>query len=299
LLHAATKASGVPLYGADDGKIEPMREYPALRVSPPDRSEEFADLLAAAIDDFAPLALEESDGGAIVAYFGDAAVRPAAAESIRQLLPGSRIEFLQVPDENWAERSQASLKAVRVLSLTVAPPWDAGTADPAATIVILPSMGFGTGHHATTCLCLRAMQELGVRDKSLIDIGTGSGVLALAALKLGAPRVVAVDNDPDAVANANENAVLNRVELDVRCGDLGDPRVTAGAPFDIAVANLTGATLSRFAAQLDALAPRGILIVSGIREEEEAGVRAAFSRTFRMRYELEGWLCLVFGDTPG
>lgn len=271
-----------------------MREYPALRVTSSTRSNELLDLVAAAVDDFGPLALEESDGGAVVAYFGDAAARPAAAESIGRFLPGARIEYLEVPDENWAERSQANLKAVRVLALTVAPPWDAEGTDSANTVVILPSMGFGTGHHATTCLCLRSMQELGVRGKSLIDVGTGSGVLALAALRLGASRVAAVDNDPDAVANAHENAALNRLDLDVRCGDLGDPRVTAGAPYDIVVANLTGATLTRFAPQLDALAPAGILIVSGLREEEEGEVTRAMSKPFRMRYQLEGWLCLVF-----
>lgn len=270
-----------------------MRVYPAMRVSAPTGSVEFADLVAAALDDFGVLALEESDDGQVIAYFSETAVRPAAAESIRQLLPGSEVEFLDVPDEDWASRSQASLKAVRVLDLTIAPPWDLEGADPDRTVVILPSMGFGTGHHATTCLCLRAMQELGVRHKTLIDVGTGSGVLALAAIKLGASRVVAVDNDPDAVANARENEALNGVRLDVRCGDLADPASTAGAPFEVVVANLTGATLERFASILERIAPNGTLILSGLRTEEEPAVRHAFVRPFRMRYELEGWLCLV------
>ena len=276
-----------------------MRVYPALRVSAPSVSAEFADLVAAAVDGFGVVALEESDPGAVVAYFSDAASRPAAAESIRLLLPDARIAFLEVPDENWAERSQASLKAVRVHSITVAPPWDADDADPKNTVIILPSMGFGTGHHPTTCLCLRAMQELGVRDKTVIDVGTGSGVLALAAMKLGALRVAAVDNDPDAVANALENAALNQVTLDVRCGDLGEPAVRAGTPFDVVVANLTGATLARSADVLEGLAPNGTFIFSGLREEEEPAVRRTFAKTLGMRYELEGWLCLVFDRTQG
>lgn len=271
-----------------------VRTYPAIAVTVPAQSSEAADLIAAAVDDFGPIALEEADTGKTVAYFSDGNVRPLAAEAIMRLLPNARIEFLDVPDENWAERSQASLKAVKVLDITVAPPWDLDDAVREKTVVILPSMGFGTGHHATTCLCLRAMQELGVAGKSVVDVGTGSGVLALAAHRLGATRVAAVDNDPDAIANARENATLNRVQLDVRCGDLGDPAVRAGAPFDLVVANLTGATLARFAGVLEQLAPQGTLIVSGLREEEEGDVRRAMRKTFRMRYQLEGWLCLLF-----
>jgi ribosomal protein L11 methyltransferase len=212
---------------------------------------------------------------------------------VQSALPGTRIDSVDVSDEDWAARSQAGLKAVRVLELTVAPPWDLEGTDPRHTVVILPSMGFGTGHHATTCLCLRAMQDHGVRGKSVIDAGTGSGVLALAATKLGASRVAAVDNDPDAVANARENAALNGVSLDVRCGDLSDPLVTAGAPYDLLIANLTGATLERFATSLEALAPGGALIVSGLRAEEDAAVRAAFTKGCQRRYELDGWVCLI------
>ena len=268
-----------------------MREYSALIITPSD--EELADAAAAIVDDYEPLAADETADGLRI-FFPTPEARDAAMTALRAHLPRAMISRQQVPDENWAERSQASLKAVSVLGLTIAPPWDVDGKDPARTVVILPSMGFGTGHHATTCLCLRAMQEIGVAGTSLIDVGTGSGVLALAARKLGASRVVAVDNDPDAIANARENAELNSLSVDLRCGDLADAGVTSGAPFDRLMANLTGATLVRSAALLERLAPHGTLVVSGVREEEDASVRAAFSRTVRMRYELVGWLCLVF-----
>lgn len=267
------------------------RTYAALVTETADS--EAIELLAAEVEGFGLTAIEELAPGRQRAFFLDAASRDRAAALVRQRFPDMHVSVDDVPDENWAARSQASLKAVRVHTLTVAPPWDIAGSDPAQTVVILPSMGFGTGHHATTCLCLRAMQEIGVAGKSLIDAGTGSGVLALAALKLGASRVAAVDNDPDAIANAQENAALNHVALDTRCGDLAEPAVTMGTPFDVVTANLTGATLERFASLLEGLAPEGTLIVSGLREEEDAAVRTAFSRTVRMRYELDGWLCLV------
>src|SRR5205814_826268 len=114
-----------------------------------------------------------------------------------------------------------NLKAIEVDGVVVAPPWDVpqGTSKP--VIVIEPSMGFGTGHHATTRLCLRLLQRRELRGARVIDIGTGSGVLALAAWKLGARDVVAIDNDPDALDSARANIARNggAAAIDVTCDD--------------------------------------------------------------------------------
>ncbi len=136
------------------------------------------------------------------------------------------------------------------------------------TIAIDPSTGFGSGHHETTRLCLELLQATDVAGRRAIDVGTGSGVLAIAAWKLGAFRVVAVDNDPDALRNARENVVRNGAEtaVDVRDGDLASLSVE---PADVVTANLTGAVIRRYALALRELTrPGGRLIVSGFNPEE-------------------------------
>jgi ribosomal protein L11 methyltransferase len=143
------------------------------------------------------------------------------------------------------------------------------------TVVIQPSMGFGTGHHATTRLCTALLQQLDLSGRTALDVGTGSGVLALAALALGARSVLAVDDDADAIESARENLALNGgpAGLELRVADFrGLPANT----FDVVVANLTGGLLARSAEVLaGAVAPGGSLIISGVTLEEEAEVLRA------------------------
>lgn len=269
-----------------------MRTYPALIVRPRAPQSDFVELLIAVLDDFSPVALDEIDGGAAArAFFESTAARDGARAAVAAAFAGARVDAADIPDENWAERSQASLTRIRAGRLTIAPPWDI-PGDATDTIVILPSMGFGTGHHATTRLCLLALQDAQPAGKSVLDVGTGSGVLALAAATLGAARATGIDNDQDAVDNARENMALNALDADFRCEGL---EAFSGGPFDLVLANLTGAVLVRHAARLSALrAPGGRLIVSGLREEEEQDVSEAFGRAPQARTAEDGWSCLVF-----
>jgi ribosomal protein L11 methyltransferase len=144
-------------------------------------------------------------------------------------------------------------------------------------IIIEPSMGFGTGHHATTRLCLQMLQRLELRGARVLDVGTGSGVLALAAWKLGASDVVAVDHDPDALENARENITMNGAgpAIDVIQDDLRGLRIQRA---DIVLANLTGAVLVRFAEELRGLAvDGGYLVLSGFAPQDAVVVRTAFA----------------------
>jgi len=132
-------------------------------------------------------------------------------------------------------------------------------------------MGFGTGHHASTRLVLDWLQRVKIDGLAVLDVGTGSGVLAIAALELGAAVSVAIDVDPDALASARENAELNGVSsrIEIRELNLSAAAATLGRRFDVILANLTGGLLSRDAGAFRALAApgapyRGPVISSGI-----------------------------------
>jgi ribosomal protein L11 methyltransferase len=261
-----------------------MKYWPALllRFQPQSSSEApaFLGLLAAALDDFDPTAVQESDHEWL-AFFGTTAERDAAAAAL-PAATGFRVraEATDVPDEDWARRSQQDLKPVRVGRVTIAPPWNAGGLEECPTeitIQIQPSMGFGTGHHASTRLCTALLQRIDLGGKTVLDVGTGSGILALVANALGARSVTAVDDDADAIEAAHENLRLNGVsgKITLRVADF---RTLAADPADVVTANLTGGLLTRGADVLvRAVAPGGALIVSGVMREEEADVLAAFA----------------------
>ena len=137
-------------------------------------------------------------------------------------------------------------------------------------------MGFGTGHHATTRLCLAALQSIDLRDKFVLDVGTGSGLLAIAAVKLGAAGAFGIDDDADAIQAANENIVINNVtNVEFRVSDLMKDTLPRA---DVVVANLTGALLVRAASRLlHAVRPGGVLIISGILATERDEIRRAFA----------------------
>ncbi len=250
-------------------------------------------MLYAELDAFEPVAiLEYPTGDGWQVFFRTAAHRDAAGSALAAEFGNALLELLatDVDDEDWARRSQASLKAIRAGRIVVAPPWDAlnhsslipnlsipdlaiPESDP-ITIIIDPSMGFGTGHHATTRLCLEVLQRAEVAGRRVIDVGTGSGVLALAAWALGASSVLALDNDPDALQNARENIERNGasgaievVELDLGAGSEDENNASdlgSIEPGDIVLANLTPAVLTRFSSALVGLVSAGgILIASG------------------------------------
>jgi ribosomal protein L11 methyltransferase len=241
------------------------------------------DLAAAALFEFQTAAIHEVSDTEWRVFFRRPEERARALAVIGQSFEAAPVD---VDDEDWARRSQESLRAIKVGELIVAPPWDVPPSGPA--IVIEPSMGFGTAHHATTRLCLRALQHIDLEGRRVLDIGTGSGVLAIAAAKLGAVEVTGVDNDTDALAAARDNIDRNSVVVELRQADLQRDRLPTA---DVVLANLTGALLQRRASDLAALARGGVLIVSGFLEEEVDGVRAAlgpFASGFQLEHE-EGW----------
>ena len=290
-----------------------MKQYPAIDVRT-----DAPDLLLAIVDDFGPTAVEERGASARI-FFSTTGDRD---EAQRALAPRFEVAAVDVSDEDWARRSQENLTPVTVGRITIAPPWLAqkgavplfhddadrkrGTApfsvtsgpqSPAPgplTIVILPSMGFGTGHHVTTRLCLTALQTIDLTDRVVLDVGTGSGVLAIAAVRLGATRALGIDCDADAIQSARENLDLNPDARDVTFEtiDLGARALPAA---DVVTANLTGALLIRSApALIAAVRPGGTLILSGIQSHERDEVRLGFGDAeICWERDEDGWVGLA------
>jgi ribosomal protein L11 methyltransferase len=227
--------------------------------------------------------------------FDDVGERDRAAAAIHDAVPNLAIERMDLPDEDWAARSQQSLKAVRAGRFIIAPPWDLPTDGIGATVIVIePSMGFGTGHHATTRMCLRLLSDIDVSDCTVLDLGTGSGVLSMAASLSGARRVAGIDVDRDAIDSAETSAKLNTLP-DTITFEVSDFRLRPPQPADIVLANLTGGMLTSSAAAIAALVrPHGQLILSGFDHTEVDGVLASFP-AFREQRRLseDSWIALL------
>lgn len=300
-----------------------MASWPALTVRAKTLDDPSEDTLAAALDDYSPAAIEDlaerplPPGGLWDptypsipdppptplhwrVFFQRAAERARAVDALRAAFPTLGIELVDVPDDDWAARSQKSLTAVRAGSFIVAPPWDLPDAPPddVTVIVIEPSMGFGTGHHATTRMCLRLLSDVDVSDLAVLDLGTGSGVLSMAAALRGARSVVGLDVDVDAIASAAASAGLNTLPdtIEFRVADF---RTAPPKAADLILANLTGGMLTSSATTIAALVRTGgQIILSGFdHTEADAVVRAFPGFTETARLTEDTWLALQLVST--
>jgi ribosomal protein L11 methyltransferase len=186
-------------------------------------------------------------------------------------LSGRQVHVSLLPDQDWIKLSHEGLPPVRAGRFFVYGAHDAGQV-PLAVIPIRIEAGlaFGTGHHETTALCLALMNDLAKRKnfEKTLDLGCGTGLLAIGAVKLWRKKVRASDIDPVAVGVARENSQANGVApwVDAVVADgLGNPALTAAAPYDLIIANILAGPLTRLAPQIaPSLARRGALILSGL-----------------------------------
>lgn len=271
---------------------------------PLDHSEIIANFL---IEAGAPgLQSEEEDGIAhLTAYYSapprlDALVRFCASVGC-PLRATDSIRVQRVPHENWAENWKAHFHAQLLGErLYICPPWDCVPPAGRVAVVINPGMAFGTGQHPTTRGCLLLLEHT-VSNRPIaraLDVGTGSGVLAIALAKLGVREVWAIDSDGSACAIAEANVASNGVAARVRIRH-GLDEVTGR--FDLLCANLFAPLLQELAPKLaDLLRPRGVLICSGFFTSDEDTVSRAYKAwglQLARRLEEESWVTLALQRT--
>ncbi|MEL1250489.1 50S ribosomal protein L11 methyltransferase [Aurantiacibacter gilvus] len=235
--------------------------------------------------------------------------KPGAAEKKAMAAlfeaPAPTIKAEQLPDLDWVVESQKGVDPIRAGRFRVRTPEHDALDEPGITEFVIPAaQAFGTGHHETTAGCLAmldAMHAAGLRPRSVADIGTGTGLLAFAAMDLW-PRAVTTASDIDPICGPAvvENCDLNGVTLGTGRGQLAmviadgmeDPALQARAPFDLLIANILAAPLIDMAFDFaEAVSPRGSILLAGLLETQEAKVRAAYRKAgFRLHRRL------VIGD---
>ena len=226
-------------------------------------------------------------------------------ESLAELFPELektcfRTEVIRDPD--WGETWKKYFKPLRVSrNLVIKPTWERFTPKGRDIVIeIDPGMAFGTGQHASTRMCLEAIEAIRLENRAFVkwhvlDVGTGTGILGIACAKLGAGQVLCVDNDEQATKIAQENVLINRVEDRVTVADR-DIATLAG-PFSLIVANLTAKILIELYPHLSRLvSPGGTLIISGIIEQNTPDIEARFlGQLFSLQRLITDreWVCYV------
>lgn len=251
-----------------------------------------AEMLVAALSEAGFEGFEEGDGslkGFIpAAAFDEVAVRQIA----EQLRTGFTHSFIR--DTNWNAVWESNFEPVVVddfvgLRADFHPPVSGVDQE----IVITPKMSFGTGHHATTYMMIRQMRDISFAGKTVFDFGTGTGILAILAERLGATDILAIDNDDWSISNTTENLERNQCSR-VRAEKA--ETVPARDQFDIILANINkNVILENMQALAAQLAPEGTLLLSGLLAEDEADIMAAAeARSLHLtrKEERNGWICL-------
>jgi ribosomal protein L11 methyltransferase len=252
------------------------------------------DLVVAELWDHGTLGIETVEGGDVqqlLAYF-----ESPPSERFLGLLSSLALaypEAVPVAAVDWVARFREGFRGFAVGRFQIVPEWEERPQlpTPRLSLVVDPSGAFGTGTHESTRLCLLALERLINPSSRVLDLGTGSGILSVAAQKLGCSFVAAVDNDPVAAREAVRHGHLNDVCLPVSCGDLGRH---VRSHFDIVIANIQAPLLVARAGELNALVTSpGMLLLSGLLESDIPEVERAYSGRGAIRVSRDGeWVAL-------
>ncbi len=280
-----------------------MTVHPQLTVVSAEVSAAWVDAMldALSVHPFTPTAWEDVERGTccIDIFLEDAAAAAGVCDTVRETGAALGLALApvvsQLAREDWTESWKRFFRVERVSErVVIRPVWESYAAQPSEVVIdIEPGMSFGTGNHGTTRACLEFIDQIaGQRaGRSMLDMGCGSGILAIGAAKLGFHPVRGFDNDPDAVAIARDNARLNGVEAELEVCELADNARRA----DVVVANILAPVLIGHAAEIARAVLPGkdsALVVSGILEAQYPDVLSAFARHgFRERESriIAGW----------
>jgi len=243
----------------------------ALRITP----ESNRDGVIAALFESGSQGVQE-DGAAVITHFPADARIDEIRSAVMSADPRADITIGASPDTDYSQW-RASVSSHQVGGLVIAPPWLAGGLDPDKTVIIDPVMAFGTGEHPTTRGAMRLMHGVIRRGDMVADLGAGSAVLSIAAVKLGAARVAAVEIDHDSIGNAEENVRTNCVSerVEVIEGD-ATTLLPLLAPVRVVIANIISSVIiPMLPIMRSSLAERGQAILAGILMEERETVAAA------------------------
>lgn len=239
----------------------------------------------------APVAAGGADRVRLGAWFEDpdrVGIEHALAQVLSEAGAEAPVTWRDVGDVDWAQAWKEEHRPLSVSPrLVIAPPWDA----PAGAVLIEPGQGFGTGWHPTTRNALRALDALADEVRTVLDVGCGSGVLALAAARLGC-AARGIDVDAGAVAEARANAARNGLDVPFATGSV----TTERQPADLVLANVHAELALELGAALVAVTGRW-LVLSGLLADRVPDVRAWFDRRLRLEREDEGegaWRCLWY-----
>ncbi len=268
-----------------------MSDYCEIAIS---ADEGIHDILIAELAEIGYDGFEES-AGLLKAYIPEA---DFMENELNILLNKYNVKYSKsiINKQNWNELWESNFEPVQVddfvgIRAGFHPSFENVTHE----IVITPKMSFGTGHHATTYLVMKLMQELDFKEKSVFDFGTGTGILAILAEKLGANKLLAVDNDDWCIENASENALINECKyIDIQKID----ELKLGQPYDIILANINrNIILDNIDELRKAMAPNAQLLLSGLLKEDEVDITDvchALGLHHKKTLERTGWIALWF-----
>ena len=225
----------------------------------------------------------QEDGAYVVTHFPSDAPIDSIRQAVIEADPRADVRVADAAETDYSQW-KASVSSHQVGELVIAPPWLSKQSDPRRTIVVDPAMAFGTGEHASTRGVMRLMQGVVRAGDVVADLGAGSAVLSIAAAKLGATRVAAIEIDQDAIGNAEENVSANGVEgrVEVIEGD-ATTLLPLLAPVRVVLANIISSVLIELLPTIrESLAPDGQAILAGILCDERDAMVAAL--------EADGWL---------